>query len=529
MGSNRRGREHVMTFMDITSEAGTGAGRPQAESSLRFAVDHFPIAIWATDRHGVVTMSEGAGLSSLGVSSGQLVGQSLFDLYARHPTIPGFLQRALAGESFWYNVQVGEAAFDTWLAPVRDAAGEIVGLIGLSNDVSEVRKLQAQAIQNDRVVALGTLAASVAHEINNPLTYILGHLVILKESLDGLDRIARGLAEPARGELQDVVHRMRASLDPISAGTERVASITRELRTFSKPATGTAVIDVQSAVTSVLKLLGKELESHASLEVNLKKTLPIHGDTSRLVQVILNLVVNAMQALPAERKEANQIWVNTWEDKDMVVIEVADNGPGVPVQDRERIFEPFQTTRDIGHATGLGLFVSRNIVNAWAGWVTVDERPGGGARFRVSLPAAREAGSPEGLASTLRSAESSARAHVLIIDDEPMVASVLRAQLEGAGYRVTLITEAEQALERLTSGKSRFDLVYCDLMMKGLSGMDLAAELALRAPSQLEHVVFMTGGAFTQRARDFRSVHPDRCVDKPFDILAETAQRLETL
>jgi CheY-like chemotaxis protein len=115
----------------------------------------------------------------------------------------------------------------------------------------------------------------------------------------------------------------------------------------------------------------------------------------------------------------------------------------------------------------------------------------------------------------------------MVVDDDPPVANLLRLQLEAAGYRVTLETEAERALQRLTSESEGIDLVYCDLMMKGMSGMDLADALATRAPSQLDRVVFMTGGAFTSRARDFRDVRPARCVDKPFDVVIETARRLE--
>jgi CheY-like chemotaxis protein len=115
---------------------------------------------------------------------------------------------------------------------------------------------------------------------------------------------------------------------------------------------------------------------------------------------------------------------------------------------------------------------------------------------------------------------------ILIIDDEPAVADVLRARLARAGYQVLVETDAERGLARLLSGDDGIALVYCDLMMRGVSGMDLAEALASRAPGRLRQVVFMTGGAFTPRARDFRSAHADQCVDKPFDIIAETARRL---
>src|SRR5262245_53412389 len=152
----------IVAFVDITQEVKAEVKREKTEARLSLAVNHAPIVIWAADVNGVVTLSEGAGLESLGVKSGQLVGQNLFELYADHSSIPGYLRRGLAGDSFWYTVEVGKATYDTWLTPIRNASGEITGVAGLSNDVSEIRALQANAIQSDRVIALGTLAASVA-------------------------------------------------------------------------------------------------------------------------------------------------------------------------------------------------------------------------------------------------------------------------------------------------------------------------------------------------------------------------------
>jgi len=517
----------VVAFIDITAEKRAEAARKQTESRLAFAVDHAPIVIWSADRHGVVTLSQGAGLASLGCQSSELVGQNLFELYAGHPSIPGFLRRALTGESFAYTVQAGEAVYETWVTSMKDPSGQVTGITALSHDVTALRKLQASAIQNDRVIALGTLAASVAHEINNPLSYMLGHLNLLSQSVDRLEQATRAPVAPSRAEVFDLVTDIRESLEPVRGGTERVAAITRELRTFSHPAAEAAVVDVQAAVASVLKLVGKELESRAEVILDLQKTSPVAGSSARLVQVVLNLVVNAMQALPSGPSHANRIWIRTADHGDVVVIEVADNGAGVRPEHRERIFEPFQTTKEIGEGSGLGLFVCRNIVNAWSGQVTVDERPGGGARFRVELPAAREAESTRSPESDSAPPPPPAPGHVMIVDDDPRVARILCVQLEAAGYRVTVEPEAGQALEHLADGRDRIDLVYCDLMMKGLSGMDLADALAARAPSRLDRVVFMTGGAFTPRAREFREAHARRCVEKPFDVVADASQRLD--
>jgi two-component system cell cycle sensor histidine kinase/response regulator CckA len=517
----------IVAFLDITQEVRAETERERTESRLSFAVQHAPIVLWSTDATGVVTLSEGAGLLSMGVTSGQLVGSNLFDLYKNQPSIAENLRRGLAGESFWYTTQVGEAVFDTWLKPLRDVGGAIKGLIGLSRDVTELRKLQSSAIQNDRAVALGTLAASVAHEINNPLTYMLGHLGTVREHLEGMERILAGLPQANRDDLSSIVGEMRRSLDPVRAGTERIAGITRELRTFSRPPDEEAIlVDVRSVVESVLRLVGKEVEARARLETDLRETAPVRGNATRLIQVVLNLVVNAMQALPGDRPSCDQILVATRDEGERVVIEVSDTGPGVPPEKRERIFEPFVTSKDVGEGTGLGLFVCRNIVRELSGSVTVEDRPGGGARFRIELPAARSR-APDATASYEPSAAAATLpGHVLIIDDDPVVAETLRLQLVSAGYLATVEPDAARALERLAADEDGIDLAFCDLMMREMSGMDLAEALSRRSPAALGRVVFMTGGAFTPRARAFNARYAAQCVDKPFDILAETSRRL---
>ncbi len=518
----------IVAFIDITRELQAIAGREQTESRAAFAINHAPIVLWCADAKGTVTLSEGAGLASMGVKSGQLVGQNLFELYRDHPSIAGYLRRGLAGESFSYTVQVGEAIYDSSLTPVRNSSGAVTGVTGLSRDITEIRKLQTNAIQNDRAIALGTLAASLAHEINNPLTYMLGHLEFVDQSLGRIERSFHELPEAQRAEWAALAQELRRSLEPVQAGTRRIADITRELRTFIRPnAEETVRADARSVVTSVLKLVGKELEARAVLQVDLHETAPVRADASRLVQVVLNLLVNAMQALSGEGPATNRIWVSTGNEGDQVVIEVSDNGPGVPPDKRERIFEPFVTTKEVGQGSGLGLFVCRNIVQGFSGQVAVGDRSGGGAKFRVLLPAVGADGSPDvPPEAAAPDAKVSAISSVLIIDDDPIVTTTLSRQLEAAGYRVQVEADAARAIETLTSNVDGIGLVFCDLMMRGISGMDLRETLAARAPSQLAKVVFMTGGAFTPRARAFRERYADQCVDKPFDVVGEAARRL---
>jgi PAS domain S-box-containing protein len=499
----------IVAFIDITREVQAEEQRERTAHHLQFALDHAPVAIFSIDREGLITLSEGAGLKSLGVRSGQLVGQSVFDLYKDHPTIPSYIRRGLAGEAFWYTVQVGDAVYDSWLAPLRNPSGEIVGVMGLSNDVSEQRQLEARVIEADRVRAMGMLAASVAHEINNPLSYVLSCLRRVETNIQAADA-------PVREDLSTAI-----------GGVDRIAAITRDLRTFSRPGnTAVGPVDVEGAIHSVLRLVRKEVEARARLRLFLAADRPVLGNEARLSQVLTNLVMNAVQSLPSGRPESDEIEISARVAGDQVVIEVGDSGPGVPPRERERIFEPFVTTKPIGGGTGLGLFVCRNIVRWMGGEISVEDRPGGGALFRVTLPAAPEP--PPGARAVppqpaLDTTLSGTR--ILVIDDDEIVANMIVAQLAAAGADADAERDPERAVKRLLD-QEELDLVFCDLMMSGRTGMDIAAAMKTGKPERLPRIIFMTGGAFTPKAAAFVAANPACCVDKPFDAVEEARKRL---
>jgi signal transduction histidine kinase len=423
-------------------------------------------------------------------------------------------------------VQVGPATYDSWITPVRNAAGEVVGVLGVSHDMSEPRRLQAAVIQNDRVRAMGMLAASVAHEINNPLTYAIGSLQNLALTLDRQIGMLADLNDlPGVARLREAAVAMREDLELADRGVERIVDITRDLRSFTRPEdTQLEPMDVRTAIESVMRLMRKDIEARARLRLLLADTAPVFANGARLVQVVTNLVVNAQQALPAGPAGTHEIVIATRQEGQRVVIEVSDTGPGVPVAERERMFEPFATTKPVGQGTGLGLFVCRNIINGLGGQISVHDRPGGGALFRVELPAAELPASEHRPPPAGRRRSTSAW-QVLVIDDDPHVAAMLTSQLKRAGMCVQVVTDGAAAPAVLLGAKE-FDLVYCDLMMSGMTGMDLAELLETRAPRRLASTVFMTGGAFTPRAAAFIAEHPGTCVEKPFDIVAETRRRL---
>jgi CheY-like chemotaxis protein len=232
--------------------------------------------------------------------------------------------------------------------------------------------------------------------------------------------------------------------------------------------------------------------------------------------VFLNLVVNAAQAIPEGYADANEIRVRTRVDEPhgRVIVEVSDTGSGIAPEAMKKLFTPFFTTKPIGVGTGLGLAICHRIVSDMGGDIAVSSQVGVGTTFRVSVPVAptdaAEAPAPAPAATARR------RGHVLVVDDERSICNVIRRML-GAEHDVDGVTSAMDALRRVGAGE-RFDVIFCDLMMPVMTGMDLHAELARLAPDQAERMVFLTGGAFTARARAFLDEATNPRVEKPFEL-----------
>jgi PAS domain S-box-containing protein len=522
----------IVAFIDISAEAAAIAHRHVAEERLAFAIEHAPVIFFTLDRAGMVTFAAGAGFQAVGFTPTDLVGRTAYELYPGNPEVEGNITRVLAGETISTSFRLGDAILESFLTPIRADAGEVIGITGVSTDVTEQRRLQAQAIQSDRIMAMGTLAASVAHEINNPLTYILGSVEEIERLLVRTERRHEGPGETV-AMLRSELGELRERLSEIRTGADRVRHVARDLRSFARPDDETvSAVEVGAVVRAVLELVRKDIEARARLVLDLQNTPAVRANEARMVQVILNLLVNAWQALGPGDPAQHEIGLRTLTDGRRALIEVWDSGPGVPPGQRARIFEPFFSTKEVGEGTGLGLFVCRNIVTAFGGSISVHDHRGGGALFRVTLPAAtggvmRRLTPPVGLNPTAARpapATPARKPRVLIVDDDEWVARTL-AQSLAPEFEATVVQDGEQAVAMIITPPG-FDLVYCDLMMRGLTGMDLYDRLAAQAPAELARLVFMTGGAFTPRAARFVEEREEVVVHKPFDVGAETRRRL---
>ncbi|HEX8819564.1 MAG TPA: ATP-binding protein [Archangium sp.] len=401
-------------------------------------------------------------------------------------------------------------------------------IVSMFPDITERKQMQARLLLSDRMASVGTLAAGVAHEINNPLAYVTANLGYVHEEMA---RLLEG--PPAPTTLKSVCTALTEALH----GADRVQTIVGDLKTFSRETRETQqdplrAVDVKKVLESTLNLAAAEIRHRARLVKDYGDVPPVRGNDSRLGQVFLNLLVNAAQAIPADGDaDHHEIRLITrMAPSGYVSVEVTDTGAGIAPELMGRIFDPFFTTKPVGVGTGLGLSICHNLIGAMGGELHVHSDLGRGTTFQVLLPVAttplEEPAPEQPRPMTL----TGPRGRVLVIDDEPMLCSALERILR-PHHDVVLTTLAAEALPRLEAGE-RFDLILCDLMMPRMNGMDFHAALQRLRPELSGRVIFLTGGAFTPQAKEFLARVPNRRVDKPFNaraLLAVTREVLSTV
>jgi CheY-like chemotaxis protein len=266
-------------------------------------------------------------------------------------------------------------------------------------------------------------------------------------------------------------------------------------------------------VENALQMSWNEIRHRAQLVKDYQSAPNVLANEARLGQVFLNLLINAAQAIPEGQAEKNRITVRIRNLDQRVAVEVQDTGGGMPQEVVSRIFDPFFTTKPVGQGTGLGLTICQGIVQGMGGEIEVTSAPGKGSLFRVLLPTAARAQTPEGV--TPIPVPPGRRGRVLVVDDEPLVGATLGRTL-AEDHEVVVTTSAREALGRLAGGE-RYDVILCDVMMPDITGYELYEELARYAPDQARRMIFLTGGAFTPRAQKFLGEVENKRVEKPFD------------
>ncbi len=472
-------------------------------------------------RHGRIVYINPAGARALGHERPDaLVGQSVESLVHadRHAAFAARLLRmAETGEPTVCEefplVGKDGGALSVELTGVPIVFDGEPAIVSFARDLTERKHMQARILQTDRLVALGTLAAGVAHEINNPLTYVLANLELVSGALRSRADAYREQSVVPGHEVATTLDNLLTALRVAHDGADRVRKIVRDLTTFARAGEDRCVpLDVRSVLEPMINITWNEIRHRARLVRDFRAVPLIDAPEARLGQVFLNLLLNAAQAIPDGDAEAHEIGVTTYtDDLGRAVVEVRDTGAGISAELTGRIFEPFFTTKPTGMGTGLGLSICHGAVTSLGGEISVESTPGQGSTFRVAIPAADLEGRRP-ISVRQPPVIETTEARILIVDDEPMVGEALRRMLRG--HEVEVVTRAREALALVLEGR-RFDVIVCDLMMPGMSGMDLHAELSIMAPEQAARMIFMTGGAFTPRAQAFLDDTRNPQLDKP--------------
>ncbi len=496
----------ITGFIGITRDI---SERKKAEEALRLSEEKFR-NLFETSRDllyistldGRMLEYNKSAKDFLGYTDEELLKMNMQEHYAYPEERERFVRKVL-DEGFIENYELKLKKKDGTLidalvtvVPRRDRSGTVIGLQGAVKDISKMKRLEQQLVQSEKLSGLGTMISGVAHELNNPLTVIIGNTELML-----MDR-----SQPAK----DV-----ASLKVIFKESERAARIVSGLLTFARehrPERGLININdilIESYKLREYNLMTNNIEVTLSLSNDIPPTL---ADPYQLQQVFTNIIHNARDALM--EKGGGSITIRSFHTEQTIIVEFEDDGPGINRENLKRIFDPFFTTKDVGKGTGLGLSMAYGIINEHGGTIEVDSEANKGAKFRVTLPiisgpdydTAR--GTPLDTPTTGKS--------ILIIDDERYIRDLLKQVLSEQGHIVKTVSTADDAIQLLE--KKTFDAVVIDIKMPGMGGKALYAYFEKSRPEFAKKMLFITGDLLSDDTRAFLETTACRYLEKPFKI-----------
>ena len=491
----------VLTLRDVTDMRRSHQELAKSESRYRHLFEDASDAIMTFDSLGRFTSVNDAGERISGYSRDELIGRFFGPLLplSELPRAVLEFRKALSGQPGQFESVVvrkdGERRHITITYSCPQRSREVLCLI---RDATEEKQLQHQLVQSEKMGAIGQLVSGVAHELNNPLASItaFAQLMISDGNLNKEDRHAT---------------------EVIASESRRAARIVHNLLTFARQHKAEKTYaNINQVIENTLELRGYDLSVRGiQIERGYAEPPPsTMADAYQLQQVILNLVTNAEQAMAGIERAHHRLTVRT-RNGETIRIEIEDTGPGIPGEGLERIFNPFYTTKAVGHGTGLGLSISLGIISEHGGRIWAENVPGGGARFCIDLPlVAPPAGGDFAVSAPAVAPLRGLR--ILVADDEAPIRQALSRFLEKSGHSVVAVDSGSSALAAV--GHHVFDAIFLDIRMPDISGQDVFQRWQTERPELARRVVFLTGDIVSRDLQQFLSGTGRPFIAKPFDL-----------
>ncbi len=506
------------TLIDISERLEIERRLRQEQEFVRRLIANFPDVIAVLDRNGRYTYVSQRVEDMLG-NPPQIYVDNAFDRWANpkdKPRLAEIFRKLLSGEEaqvqFEFRIQHQNGSWRTLKASAGPLSydGKINGIVASARDVTDSKRIEQQLAQTEKFASMGQMLIGAAHELNNPLTAILGVGDLLRE---------RAADDSTRRHAEMVLRQAR-----------RAAEIVQNLLAFSRPlAQGKAHVRLDELMRQVLEHEQESLRAkNITVDFRSPASLPaVAGDSKLLTQAFLNIVTNAEQAISSLRDKGT-LRITLGSSASHVLTSICDDGPGIFAEDKPKIFDPFFTTKRPGGGSGLGLTISLAVVTEHGGRIEVQSRPGAGATFVVSLPIGAEASGASDVAEVnkaRRGFEALRDRAVLVVDDEESIREIVHEGLSSRGLKVNCAESSEAALE-LLAGRT-YDFVLCDFNLPGLLGNQLFDQVRQRPSPPV--FVFMTGDLLEPaRADEFRDKGA-HVLQKPFHVAALAALLVELL
>ncbi|MBM3174368.1 MAG: PAS domain S-box protein [Chloroflexi bacterium] len=506
-------RAIVVNYRDVTERKRAEETLQQSEEKHRTILKEIEDSYFEVDLAGNLTFVNDSTCRSLRYSREELLGMNYRGFTAQediehvYQTFNHVYRMGKPNKGFSWKVvrKDGTEGFvEATVSLLRSHGGEIIGFRGVGRDITERKKaeeerkqLEQKAQISSRLASVGEMAAGVAHEINNPLTGVIGYAQLL------MDR-------------EDVPFDIRKDLTAINEGSQRMAGIVKRLLAFSRQTKPERrYVDINELIESTLALRDYHLKvNNIKVTIKLAPDVPeTVADPGQIQQVLLNLIVNAETEMKLAHGRG-KLTITTEKSDNIIKISVKDDGPGIKPELMDRIFDPFFTTREVGQGTGLGLSLCYGIIAEHNGKIYAESKPGKGATFIVELPVVTEAELPEPVEPVVEESEKVTKARILMVDDEQVVRELVKRVLGGEGYEVDTIDNAADALKMIAD--QRYNLILLDIKMPGMDGAELYRRIQKIAKSLARRVVFITGDIVSAATEKFLSETKVARIDKPF-------------